>query len=99
VFDGVVSIDSAARTLVVKRSENASGYQKLSWRTAHEALIRAEQSGWRTGASFLWASGAGQTEIAFGMPSDNLALLFHFPPDRNRDVYANLVGQPGLRVL
>jgi hypothetical protein len=44
-IDGIVTNDVSARTLVVSRPESASGYQKLSWRTAHQALYRAEQKG------------------------------------------------------
>jgi hypothetical protein len=78
VIDGIVSNEYSTRTLVVLRPDQASGYQKLAWRTAHGALSMSEQSGWR-GAPFLWARGAGQTEIAHGLPGDNLTLLFHFP--------------------
>jgi hypothetical protein len=60
---------------------------------AHEALQRSEQSGWR-GAPFLWASGAGQSDIAHGLPGDNLTLLFHFPA--GKEAYAALVSKPGL---
>jgi hypothetical protein len=78
VVDGVVSNDVANRTLTVSRPENASGYQKLSWRTAHEALVRAEQGGWRSAVPFLYAHGVGQSDIAHGLPGDNLT-LFSFP--------------------
>ena len=45
-------------------------------------------------APFLWAHGAGQTDIVFGVPGDNLMLLFHFPP--GKDSYRELVSKPGL---
>jgi hypothetical protein len=38
VIGGIVINDFESRTLVVKRPETASGYEKLSWRTAHQAL-------------------------------------------------------------
>jgi hypothetical protein len=93
--DGIVYNDVMTRTLEVSRPQNLSGYQKLSWRTAHEALVRAEQYGWRSPAApFLWANGVGQTDIAHGLPGDNLKLLFHFPI--GKDAYRQLVSQPGL---
>jgi hypothetical protein len=92
---GIVSIDNWRRNLVVSRPDTLGGYEKLSWRTAHEHLYRAEQSGWRSGAPTLWASGVRQTDIAYGVPGDNLSLLFHFPAVADSP-YSKLVGQPGL---
>jgi hypothetical protein len=94
-IDAAVSNDPANRTLVVKGPENAGGYQKLSWRTAHQTLQAAEQKGWRSAVPTLWASGAGQTEIAYGVPGDNLSLRFHFPAVADSP-YTKLVSQPGL---
>jgi hypothetical protein len=88
---------TGTRTLVVSRPENASGYQKLAWRGGHEALVRAEQSGWRSAVPFLYAHGAGQSDIAHGLPGDNLTLLFHFPV--GKDAYRELVSKPGLRAF
>ena len=96
-MDGVVRNDVGARTLVVSRPENLSGYQKVSWRTAHENLARAEQSGWSFDYSYLFAHGVGKSDIAHGLPGDRLTLLFHFPP--GVDAYRELVSQPGLRAL
>jgi hypothetical protein len=51
VMDGVVSVDNWQRNLVVRRPESLSGYQKVAWRMAHEALVRAQEAGWpMTGA-------------------------------------------------
>jgi hypothetical protein len=94
VIDGIVTNDVAARTLVVSRPENLSGYHRLQWRTAHEALVRAEQSGWSSDYRFLYAHGVGQRDIAHGLPGDGLTLLFHFPV--GKDAYRELVSQPGL---
>jgi hypothetical protein len=94
-MDGVVTNDVATRTLIVSRPDQASGYEKLSWRTAHEALTRAEQSGWRSAVPSLYAHGAGQRDIAFGLPTANLTLSFHFPVGKTE--YRDLVSQPGLR--
>lgn len=48
VMTGVVGRDLPARTLTVRLSELASGYERLHWKTAHQALRRAEETGWRT---------------------------------------------------
>jgi hypothetical protein len=58
VMTGVVGTDLAGRTLTVRLSELASGYERLHWRTAHRALRRAEETGWRTGRT-VWASAPG----------------------------------------
>jgi hypothetical protein len=95
VMDGIVANDVGTRTLIVSRPDQASGYEKLSWRTAHEALVRAEQRGWPASAHpFLWAHSAEARNIAHGLPGDNLTLLFHFPVGKRE--YAELVSQPGL---
>ena len=74
----------------MSRPQTLSGYQKLWWRTAHEALVKAEQNGWPSaGAPFVYAHGVGQTDIAYGVPGDNLTLKFHFPV--GEDAYRELV--------
>jgi hypothetical protein len=40
---GVVSVDSVNRALIVRRQEQASGLERLAWREAHTALVKAEQ--------------------------------------------------------
>ena len=91
---GIVSIDNWRRNLVVSRPDTLGGYEKLSWRTAHEALVKAERVGWGSATPTLWAHGAGETNIAWGLPGDNLTLSFHFPA--GKEVYTKLVSQPGL---
>ena len=92
---GLVTIDNWQRNLIVRRPENLSGYEKLAWRRGHELLVQAEQSGWpSTGAPFVYAHGAGQTDIAYAVPGDNLTLKFHFPA--GKDAYRELVSKPGL---
>jgi hypothetical protein len=92
---GIVSVDNLQRNLVVRRPESLSGHEKLWWRTAHEQLVRAQEAGWpRNGAPYLFAHGAGQSDIAHGVPGDRLTLLFHFPA--GKDAYVKLVSQPGL---
>jgi hypothetical protein len=95
LIDAPVFNDIQNRTLVVRRPENASGYQRLAWREAHGAYRRAEEAGWPPdSAPFLRASGGGETDIAYATAGDGLTLLFAFPPGRS--VYAHLVSQPGL---
>jgi hypothetical protein len=95
VVDAPVFNDVANRTLVVRRPENASGYQKLAWREAHGAYLRAEEAGWPpSGPPFLRASGGGESDIAYAVVGDSLTLLFAFPPGKS--VYAELVSKPGL---
>jgi hypothetical protein len=95
--DGLVAIDNFQRNLIVSRPENLSGYQRLWWREAHGALVKAEQGGWSSAHPFLWAHSAEQRDIAHGLPVDNLGLAFHFPV--GVDAYRELVSQPGLRAF
>jgi hypothetical protein len=96
-MDGIVSNDPGARTLTVLRPENASGYEKLWWRTAHAELVKAQESGWAGQVPYLYAHGAGQRDIAHGLPADSLGLEFHFPV--GKEAYRELVSRPGLRAL
>jgi hypothetical protein len=57
--DGVVANDVAARTLVVRLSENAEGYARLLWQQGHQALAQAKESGYRSKVPIVWASGLG----------------------------------------
>jgi hypothetical protein len=43
--DAVVSVDIPSRTLTVRISDLASGYQKLQWKEAWRALKSAEENG------------------------------------------------------
>ena len=45
-IDAVVVADVLSRTLGVRLSETASGYQKMWWKTAHTALKAAVENGW-----------------------------------------------------
>jgi hypothetical protein len=92
--DGVVTNDVATRTLIVARPDQASGYEKLWWRTAHGELVKAEQSGWAGQTPYLYAHTAEAHNIAHGLPGDNLSLEFHFPT--GVAAYAELVSRPGL---
>jgi hypothetical protein len=52
--DGVVANDVAARTLVVRLSENAEGYARLLWQQGYQALAQAEESGYRSKVPTVW---------------------------------------------
>jgi hypothetical protein len=77
--------------------ETASGYQKLLWREAHQALTRAAESGWRTAHPYVWGGALGNRQIVHGQPGDYLTLTFHFPAGES--VYAKLVSKPGLAAI
>jgi hypothetical protein len=67
------------------------------WREAHQALARAEESGWRTAHQTVWANGPDEDRIAFAAAGDDLSLRFHFQP--GVAAYGKLVGKPGLRAV
>jgi hypothetical protein len=95
---GSVFNDVMTRTLIVRRPENASGYQKLLWRESRRALEQAVDGGWQSDHPTVWAATKGDSHIASGAPGpDFLSLAFHFPP--GRQAYAALVSKPGLYAL
>jgi hypothetical protein len=92
-----VTIDIANLTLVVRRPENAGGSEKLLWREAHAALLKAEEAGWPRGTSFVYGSAPGNYQFAHATPGPYLTLLFAFTVGTPAaKVYAELVGRPGL---
>ena len=64
----------------MRRPETASGYGKLLWREAHQALVSAAESGWRTAHPYVWGGALGNRQIVHGQPGDYLTLLFFFRP-------------------
>jgi hypothetical protein len=93
----VVSADIPSRTLTVRISDIASGYQKLQWKEAWGALKRAEENGFRNTAPTLWADTADSRRVAFATLGDNLwggILKFTFPP--GVQAFQQLIGRPGL---
>jgi hypothetical protein len=90
---GVVAVDLPSRTLQVRASELASGHEKLNWRTAHQALRQAEETGWRTGGT-VYASAPGAYQVAHVNPGDFLSLLVRFPP--GEQAFSQLLSRPGL---
>ena len=96
--DGIVDIDIATRTLIVRRSELANGYTRLLWREAHRQLVADEQAGWRN-AQPVWASTLGGfDQAAHAVPGDGLALKFRFPPTAD-SAYTKLISRPGLSAV
>jgi hypothetical protein len=62
-IDGVVVTDIATRSLGVRLSETASGYQRLWWKTAHQQLKAAVENGWAN-HPFVWASTSSAYQVA-----------------------------------
>ena len=90
---GVVDQDLPSRSLSVRPSELASGQEKLNWRTAHQDLRQAEETGWRTGGT-VYASAPGAYQVAHVNPGDFLSLVVHFPP--GEQTFSQLISKPGL---
>ena len=91
-IDGAVYNDIGERVLVVSLPDKATGFE-MWWRQGHQTLQRTERD--RTGPT-VWADGAGQRQIAFGLPGENATLRFHFPVSNGNTAYAALVSKPGL---
>jgi hypothetical protein len=92
-----VTVDFANMTLVVRRPEDAGGYERLLWRESHAALAAAEEAGWPWGTRFVWGSAPNSFQFAHATPGPNLTLLFAFQPGTAAaTTYAELVGRPGL---
>jgi hypothetical protein len=85
--DGVVTIDSRARALTVRPAADASATAKLLWRDGVRAQARAD-------SKTVWANGAGESRVAFGLPTADNALEFRFHV--GDPVYRELVSSPGL---
>jgi hypothetical protein len=95
--DAVVSADIPSRTLTVRISDLASGYQKLQWKEAWRALKRAEEHGWRNSPQTLWADTAASRRVAFATLGDDVwggVLKFTFPS--GVEAFQQLIGKPGL---
>jgi hypothetical protein len=99
--DGVVTIDPRERTLTVRPAPDADAHAKVLWRAGVRAQAAASGRAAAYGrpdpttAPTVWASGGGRTQIAFGLPTGDGALTFHFY--RGHPTYRKLVTTPGLR--
>jgi hypothetical protein len=92
-----VTVDFANMALIVRRPDAAGGSEKLLWREAHGALVKAEETGWPSGTPFLYASAPGNYQFAHAAPGPNLTLLLAFTVGTPAaKVYAELVSKPGL---
>jgi hypothetical protein len=87
-----VFIDGLTRTLTVRQAEPATGYESALWRSAWQALRRAERAGWPPGSAPWVYAGA-----IHGVPADGGALSFTWPV--GSPGFAELVGRPGLYAI
>ena len=92
--DGVVTIDSRARALVVRPAADASATAKLLWRDGVAAQAAAEAAGAMPQRT-VWASSAGAWQVSHGLPTDDNALEVRF--DGRDAVFRELVSTRGLR--
>jgi hypothetical protein len=91
--DGAVTIDARERELVVRPAGDARGYAKVLWAEGVRAQAEAA-SGSAGDAPTVWASGGGESKIAYGLPAGGDALKFRF--SLRDPVYRKLVSTPGL---
>jgi hypothetical protein len=92
-----VTVDVANMALIVRRPETAGGSEKLLWREAHAALVKAEESGWPRGTSYVWGSAPGNYQFVHMASGPNLTLLARFTVGTPAaKVYAELVVAAGL---
>ena len=94
IDDGVVENDPLSRTLTVRPATHASGTAKLLWRDAVRALA-ISLDGPAGIARPPWAHGAGQSQVAHGLPTDDHAAM-EFRFRRGDPVYRKLVSTPRL---
>jgi hypothetical protein len=102
---GVVTNDSASRTLSVRLSNQETGYARLLWRDglqllrqAEEALESAPASRFMELAPAVWATVPGGRRSVHGKPGhEDGTLEFYFAP--GVAAYAELVGKPNLAAL
>jgi hypothetical protein len=93
-----VFIDGLSRTLTVRQAEPAGGYESALWRSAWQALRRAEQAGWpEDAAPWVWADAPKSYRVIHGVPAEGGALSFTWPV--GSPGFAELVGRPGLYAL
>ena len=94
-IDDVVVTDVATRSLGVRLSELSSGYEKMWWKTAHQALRSAKESGWNS-HPFVWASTPSAYQVAHVQPSDFQMLQVTFPTGTP---FGELISKPGLYAI
>ncbi|HEY6810417.1 MAG TPA: hypothetical protein VIZ70_04760 [Propionibacteriaceae bacterium] len=95
-----VTADFANMALIVRRPDAAGGTERLLWREAHQALVKAEELGWPSGTQFVWGSAPGSYQFGHAAPGPNLTLVFAFMVGTpSAKVYAELVSKPGLYAI
>jgi hypothetical protein len=95
-IDGVVVADVIARSLGVRLSELASGYERLWWKQAHQALKAAKESGWAS-HPYVYANTPSAYQVAHVQPADYSMLTVHFPVGTGG--FSELISKPGLYAI
>jgi hypothetical protein len=94
----VVFLDTLSRTLFVRLPDKASGYERLLWTQAWQALRRSQEAGWPPGgADWIYADVPGAPRVVHGLPADGGQLSFHFPVGTRG--FADLVSRPGVTAI
>ena len=94
LIDCAVTIVSASRTLIVQPAATGE-YGGLAFREAWQALLSAEQSGWRDSLS-VWASFAGFELVTVHSAADPDRPVLRFSFQVGDLDYENLVYKRGL---
>jgi hypothetical protein len=102
---GVVVSDVASRTLGVRVSERASGYERMWWKTAWQALKAAMEDGWgnqslqayRSSDPYVWASTYSAYRVVPVLPADFSMLQVTFPVGTAG--FSELISKPGLYAI
>jgi len=93
VVVAVVTNDLPSRSLGVRLSETASGYERSLWRQAWGQLKAAVEDGWRN-HPFVWASAPGAYQVVHVNAGDFQTLTVTFPTGVT--AYSELISRPGL---
>ena len=92
--DGAVTVDAGSRTLVVRPARDARGLAKVLWAEGHRAQVESQRKGIHGTAPTVWAAGAREARIVYGLAGDDGTMRFRF--SLRDPVYKKLVSTPGL---
>jgi hypothetical protein len=92
--DGVVTVDREHYELIVRPAPDARAYARVLWDEGVRDHLQTDYYS-STGPATVWASGAGESQIAYGMPARDGAMRFRFHDEH--PAYRKLVSTPGLR--
>ena len=92
--DGAVTVDAGSRTLVVRPARDARGLAKVLWAEGRRAQVESQRRGIHGTAPTVWAAGAGQDKIRFGLPGHDGTMRFGF--SLRDPSYKKLVSTSGL---